>query len=560
MTQKPVAAQAKEIVQKAAWLPLIVITMAQIQMAFNVNAIPVSVGPISEELYIPATAVGTALVYYSMFVAAFVLLGAKIGQFMGERLAFQVSVLAHGAAMGMMALSTDESMMNYAQMIAGIAAAIMVPTLVMLVAANYRGKQQAQALGILAGAPAISGALAFFIAGFLGTNLSWRYSFGLLVFLSIAVFLLSFRMKSVPRQPGVKIDLVGATLAAIAIVMISFGFNNLNAWGIILAKPAAPISLLGLSPAPFMIIIGIVVGQSFFAWLHRRSEQKKTPLLSLELVDEPQERSALSALLVIAALGPAVNFLIPLYIQIVQNQTSLFTAVAVVPYTLAIALSAIMIVRLYDRFAPKVIGIVGFLLVTIGLTILAFTIQNDWGTPVVILGLITVGLGEGALLTLLFNVLVSSAPKRLAGQVGALRGVANNLATALGTAFASVVAVGLLSVIVTISLSRSAIPDALKRQVDLDNVNFITNQQLKDVLAETSATSEQVDEAVQINIDARLRALQASFLILAVISLLALIPITGLPRYWPEEVPVDGSTDKKQNPPKRPKTTGSKKR
>ena len=57
-------------------------------------------------------------------------------------------------------------------------------------------------------------------------------------------------------------------------------------------------------------------------------------------------------------------------------------------------------------------------------------------------GLLLVGIGEGSLLTLLFNVLVSASPKRLAGDVGALRGVANNISNALAAALASVVAVG----------------------------------------------------------------------------------------------------------------------
>ena len=59
--------------------------------------------------------------------------------------------------------------------------------------------------------------------------------------------------------------------------------------------------------------------------------------------------------------------------------------------------------------------------------------------PLVILGLVILGLGEGALLTLLFNVLVSASPKHLAGDVGALRGTANNLSTAMGTALASAI-------------------------------------------------------------------------------------------------------------------------
>ena len=81
--------------------------------------------------------------------------------------------------------------------------------------------------------------------------------------------------------------MVGVVLAAAAIILISFGFNNLNRWGLGLARPDAPFDLLGLSPAPIMIVIGIVLGQAFLSWTHRRQAAGKTPLLALEVIDSP---------------------------------------------------------------------------------------------------------------------------------------------------------------------------------------------------------------------------------------------------------------------------------
>src|SRR5262245_55044496 len=512
-------------------------------MSFNVNALPVLIGPIVDDLNTPATSIATALVIYSLAVAGLVMVGAKVGRLLGERLVFRAGVILHAVAMSMMAFSTDARMMNYAQ-----AAVAIVPTLVVLVAANYQGRQQAFALGAIAGAAPIAGALAFFIAGFLGATLGWRYSFGILCFLAAAVVILSFRLKPVPRQPGVRIDVVGAVLAAVAIALISFGFNNLNVWGLVLAKPAAPFSLVGLSPAPFMVVLGIVLAQAFFVWSRRRAAQGRTPLLSLEVLDSAYERAALVSLLIIGALGPAINFLIPLYIQIVQGRSTLFTAVAVVPYTLAIAGSAILVVRTYDHLTPRQIAVASFVLFAGALVLLAFTIRNEWVTPVVVLGLVLAGLGEGALLTLMFNVLVAASPRELAGDVGALRGVANNLSTALGTAFASVVAVSLLGLIVTTSLNRSSIPDSLKTQVNLDNVNFVTNAHLKDVLSRTTATTHQVEEAFAIYQEARLRALRASFLILAGIALLAIFPASRLPKSIPDTSPMDTPRRRRPTP------------
>ena len=80
---KQTASLAPAAAQHESWFSMVIIVLAQFQMAFNVNAIPVSMGPIVEELGIPATSVGTALVVYSLFVAAFVMVGSKLGKILG---------------------------------------------------------------------------------------------------------------------------------------------------------------------------------------------------------------------------------------------------------------------------------------------------------------------------------------------------------------------------------------------------------------------------------------------------------------------------------------------
>ena len=115
MSKQAASTPAAGTPQPVTWLYMAVIVLAQMQMAFNVNAIPVSIGPIVEELNVPATSVGTALVVYSLFVAAFVMVGAKLGKMFGARLVFQITVLLHGGAMGLMALSQDAGTMNARQ-------------------------------------------------------------------------------------------------------------------------------------------------------------------------------------------------------------------------------------------------------------------------------------------------------------------------------------------------------------------------------------------------------------------------------------------------------------
>jgi hypothetical protein len=56
---------------------MIVVAMAQILMSFNVNALPVSIEGIVAGFDTPPSIVVTAIITYSLFVAGFVMLGAK---------------------------------------------------------------------------------------------------------------------------------------------------------------------------------------------------------------------------------------------------------------------------------------------------------------------------------------------------------------------------------------------------------------------------------------------------------------------------------------------------
>src|SRR5262245_37769738 len=89
------------------WLSLVIVLLAQLQMSSNISALPVSLGPISRDLNAPATVTATAVQLYSLIVAAFVMLGAKLGKLLGERRVFQAAVVTHAVAMGLMATSTN---------------------------------------------------------------------------------------------------------------------------------------------------------------------------------------------------------------------------------------------------------------------------------------------------------------------------------------------------------------------------------------------------------------------------------------------------------------------
>lgn len=523
---------------RSSWVPMIGLFLAQVLMSFNVAALPVSLGGMVDDFGVPPTDVSTAIVTYGLMVAALVMVGAKIGQRVGWVLVFRVVIAVFAASATLMVLAQTVVWVITAQALAGAAAAIIVPSLVALIAENYHGSQQATAIGSLGSARALSGVSAFLIGGTLATFVGWRPVFMIVLGIAVIVFILSFRLRADHGDKAISIDFIGALLIGAGIVMLTLGVNNLNGWGLLQAESAAPFTVVGLSPAPILIVLGIMFAQAFFVWTRRRTRQGKSPLVSLIVFRSSRERAAVYAMFIVVALEAALNFTVPLYIQIVQGRTPFDTSLAMLPFNLTVFFTAMLVVRFYRRFTPRQIGMFSFSLTTVAMVWLSFVVTNNWETLPTILGLFVFGVGQGALVTLVFNVLVTAAPKELAGDVGSVRGTTQNLASAVGTAISGALLVGILSVNVTTALASNVdLPEDLVSQVDLDNTNFVSNDRLAEVLSATTATDAQIESAIALNETARLSALRTGLLVLAGISALAIIPASRLPKYKPHEIP-----------------------
>src|SRR5215472_10391991 len=92
-SMSPVAAQSH-----ASWVPMIAIALGQVIMSFNVASLPVALGGMVESFGVPPTTVASGIVAYSVLVAGFVMLGAKLNQRYGALRVFRAAVVVFGLA------------------------------------------------------------------------------------------------------------------------------------------------------------------------------------------------------------------------------------------------------------------------------------------------------------------------------------------------------------------------------------------------------------------------------------------------------------------------------
>src|SRR5215467_1630596 len=121
MTAQAIPRTGTDAEVQQSWVPMIAIAFGQSIMSYNVASLPVALGGMVKSFNVPPTTVGTGIVAYSMLVAGFVMLGAKLAQRFGALQVFRAAVVVFGLAQVLMTFSPNAMLMIAAQVLCGAA-------------------------------------------------------------------------------------------------------------------------------------------------------------------------------------------------------------------------------------------------------------------------------------------------------------------------------------------------------------------------------------------------------------------------------------------------------
>jgi MFS family permease len=255
------------------WTAVAILASAQFVMVLDSSVMNVSISQIVEDLDTTIQGVQLAITAYTLVMAAFMLVGAKIGDIWGRERAFAVGLAVYGAGSLTTALSPNLQVLLFGwSLVEGLGAVMVIPAIAALIAANYEGQDRALAYGIIGGVAAAAIAVGPVIGGFVTTTWTWRLVFVGEVVAVVAILLLRGRLKASPRPERIpRLDLVGAALSAIGLALVVFGILGSSAWGWIWPKGAltiggTEITPFGFSIVPFLILGGLVVLGLFAEW------------------------------------------------------------------------------------------------------------------------------------------------------------------------------------------------------------------------------------------------------------------------------------------------------
>src|SRR3954452_14388149 len=113
------------------WLPLIILGAAQFVMVLDSSVMNVSISQIVEDLDTTIQGVQLAITMYTLVMAAFMLVGAKLGDIYGRDRIFAIGLGVYGLGSLTTALSPNLTVLLFGwSLIEGLGAVMVVPAIV----------------------------------------------------------------------------------------------------------------------------------------------------------------------------------------------------------------------------------------------------------------------------------------------------------------------------------------------------------------------------------------------------------------------------------------------
>ncbi|WP_066883660.1 MFS transporter [Carbonactinospora thermoautotrophica] len=505
---------------------LLTLAAGQFLMTLDSSVMNVAIATVAKDVGTTVTGIQMAITLYTLVMAMLMVTGGKVGSMIGRRRAFAIGCVIYGLGSFTTALAPNLAILVLGwSVLEGIGAALILPAIVALVAGNFLPEGRPRAYGLVMGAGAIAVALGPLIGGFATTYFSWRWVFAGEVVIVAGILALARRVNDAPPETRVRLDVLGAVLAAVGLGLAVFGVLRSAEWGWVIPKSGGP-AVLGVSPTVWFIVGGLLVLWLFFEWENHVEAKNREPLVRPSMFGNRQMTGGLLLFFFQYLVQAGLFFTIPLFLSVSLGLSALETGVRILPLSITLLAAAIGIPRFFPAASPRRVVRLGLLTMFAGIVILFATIDVNASARIVTVPLLLAGLGIGALASQLGAVTVSAVPDRLSAEVGGVQNTATNLGAAIGTALAGSILIAALTASFLQGVQQNpSIPEQVKSQASVQlagGAPFLSNADLQAALKNAGASAQLTQAVLDVNKEARIAGLRSVLAVLAIIALLGL--------------------------------------
>jgi EmrB/QacA subfamily drug resistance transporter len=427
-------------------------------MAFiDSTALGVALPSIQEQLNLNATELLWVVNAYTLFLAALILVGGRMGDLYGRKRVFAAGIILFAGASLVCGLAGSGGVLIAARAVQGVGGALMTPGSLALIAALVSPDRRGRAIGTWSTFSTLTTLLGPFVGGVLAQAGLWRMVF----FINLPLALMSlWALREIPENRDAaappQLDWLGALLVTLGLAGLTYGFTE------------APTLGFG-HPGILVTLIGGLAALTAFLFTQARGHH---PMMPLNLF-RSRAFSGSNALtfFLYAALGAVPVFLTLNLIQ-VQGYQPQEAGLTLLPLGIVLALMSRWAGGLADRMGARPLLTLGPALAGGGF--FAFALPGLTAGPssywwTYFPGALLLGIGMGLTVAPLTATVMGAAPAQSSGAASGINNAVARTASVLAVAILGALALtvfssGLLARASELDLSAGSL-DALKAEV-----------------------------------------------------------------------------------------------
>jgi EmrB/QacA subfamily drug resistance transporter len=354
---------------------------------------------------------------YTLVFGGLLLLGARAGDLIGRRRLFVAGLAVFTLASFLVGAAPAGWWLIAARALQGVGAAIVAPTSLSLLTANFpEGRERTRAVAWYGATAGIGASLGLVVGGACAHWISWRAGFFINLPVGVAMMVAAVRyLDETERRTG-RFDTIGALTATLGVGAIVFGIvNSADAgWG-------SPVTVAALVAGVVLLVV-LMANE----W---RAEQ---PIMPLRLFRSRERSGAYAARMLF--LGAMIGFFYftTQYMQGVLGFTPLEAGLGFFPMTVVNFVVAIAVPRLTRLFGNAILLAAGLAVTLAGMAWLSRLGAGDSYLAGVALPMILIGAGQGLAFAPLTSAGISGVTAVDAGAASGLVNTFHQLGSALG--------------------------------------------------------------------------------------------------------------------------------
>lgn len=408
------------------WRTLFVVAISQLMIVLDSSIMNIAIPSAKIELGISDANQQWVITAYTLAFGSLLLLGGRIGDYMGRKKIFLIGLAGFAAASALGGIASTQGLLFASRALQGVFGALLAPAALAIISVTFTvPAERAKAFGVIGAISGGGAAIGLILGGTLTEFFSWRWCLGVNVPIAIIAALLAIKFVHESKAQGNNTyDIPGVITATAGLFSLTYGFNEAATKGW-----SSQSTITFLATAVFLLILFVAI-----------EKKVANPLMPLRVVTERNRGGSYLGSLVVGAGLFSMFLFLGLYLQVILGYSPLKSGFAFLPFTAGIIVFAGIASQLLPKFGPRPLMVPGLIFAGVGLLMMTRITPDTSYSTHVLPSLLIMSSGMALVFIPLTSTSLHGVSNHDTGVASAMLNTSQQIGGSLGTALLNTIA------------------------------------------------------------------------------------------------------------------------